>query len=421
MNDRAKWSAVLTAILLAAAAVPGTGETGSRNKPKEPPLRTFFIEEAGIELTLTDNWFPQTALPDRKVARMLTSLKDLSQIRIALIPFQAEINEANFQERLGEFIGSVKKSQPDFELASSVLVPGDPARLHVEGSWTVEKRCVQVLMEVFPAKARTVLVTLTTQKASGNKFRILADLLKTRLVVKEKPIPAPAPPVLETTQGEVHVRIEPPRGWRPALKEEMDFLAKQMAGEGLYEESSSLSGQVGIVYPTMELISPTLTFRSSKGAVPVSGENRPKFEALYVSAMAARGGAFKVERVAVETIGGIASFMVDGTTRRTSFSVRSRQYFIPFPEETVIVTLSTLADGGGGAAAGIEELLAGIAFKPNETGTTKAPIVPGKPPPSSRGAARTLPWAVGGLALLLILVILAFKIRAIARARKSRR
>jgi hypothetical protein len=180
MNGRVKWCVVLPAILLAAAAVPGASETGSRNKPKEPPLRTFFIEEAGIELTLTDNWFPQTALPDRKVARMLTSLKDLSQIRIALIPFQAEIDEANFQERLGEFIGSVKKSQPDFKLTSSVLVPGDPARLHVEGSWTVEECPIQVLMEVFPAR------TSSRPGSSSRKNRFRRPILPSSKPLRER-------------------------------------------------------------------------------------------------------------------------------------------------------------------------------------------------------------------------------------------
>jgi hypothetical protein len=400
-------------LLLAAllASVPSGAKPKERKKPVETP-RTFAVEELGIELTLNASWFPQPASPGEAVLKTLTSLRDLSQVTISVIPFQVELTADTIEEKTGEIEASVKLSHPDFTPASHELLPGSPPRLHVEGTWQMEGQPVKVGLEAFAVKGRSVLIVLVTQK-NGEAFRRLADLLRSGVRILEPPLPVRAEGSVTEPIAGVLAHVTLTGGWRPALKEELAFVAGQMNADGLYGESGLVEEQVTFVLPSLARFSPTLTFRSAPGAVPVSEQNLPKFEKLYRDRMAAAVSSFAPGAVSIDTLGGISSFKVDGTTQRADGPLGTTQFFVPAGSDTVIVTLNRPDGPGGGEAAGILE---GVSFT----------IAPAPAPPSvpaageGDGREERLLWVAAAVAAgLLILVVAAAAARA-ARGKKRR-
>ena len=280
---RAARPLLLLAALLASA--PSAAKPKDRKKPVETP-RIFTVEEVGIELTLNASWFPQPASASEAACKTLTSLRDLSQITITPIPFQVELTADNIEEKSREIESSVRLTHPDFTPGTPELLPGSPPRLHLEGTWQMEAQPVEVGLEVFAVNGRSVLIVLVTQK-NGGAFRRLADLLKSGVRILDPPLPVQAEDSVTEPIAGVLAHVTLSGGWRPALKEELALVAEQMNADGLYGESGLVEEQVTFVLPSLARFSPTLTFRSATGAVPVSEKNLPKFEKLYRDRMAA--------------------------------------------------------------------------------------------------------------------------------------
>ncbi len=386
---------------------------GSRRDEDKFLERTFFFEEAGIEITLTSDWF---ALPPvvavGKAKRVLVSIRDISRLWVATIPLQVEIDEKNFSQRLAELISSVKKSHPDFEETSAALISGDPARLHLEGNWMVEEVPARVMIEVIPVRGKTALLVLMTQKKNWRTFALLSDRIKNRVVVRQKPLATSFPGVYKTALGKVQFRVELPPQWRRALDAEIDFLRQRMEEEGLYEESSDVSGGLFFVRPGLDTIFPILGFRLVPGSIAVSENNQPNFEYLYRSNLASRGRTLLVHKIGIEKIGGIPSYEVDTTIRREGFDIRQRQYFVPFAGETIIVTLARLDDEGGGVDSAARELLEGIFFgKSVESVPIEAVAVASLSRDPGCGIRWILLWCFFGLGFLSLLLFLSVKLR----------
>jgi hypothetical protein len=411
-RTRAARSLLILAILAALlASVPSGAKPKDRKKPVETP-RTFAVEEAGVELMLNASWFPQPASASGAVLRTLTSLRDLSQITITAIPFQVELTEDNIEEKARETEASVRLSHPDFTPSSHELLPGSPPRLHIEGTWQMEAQPIEVGLEVFAVKGRSVLIVLVTQK-NGGAFRRLADLLKSGVRILDPPLPVQAGTSMTEPIAGVLAHVKLTGGWRPALKEELAFVAEQMNADGLYGESGLVEKQVTFVLPSLARFSPTLTFRSAPGAVPVSEQNLPKFEKLYRDRMAAAVSSFTPGAVSIETLGGISSFKVEGTTQRADGPVRSTQFFVPAVSDTVIVTLNRPEDPDGGEAAGI---LGGVTF------TIKLEPTPPTVPAAGKhdGREERLLWVAAAVAAALLILVIAAAAARAARGKKRR-
>lgn len=396
------------AVLLAA----GAGEAG-RKDGKDPGPKTFRIEEAGVELTLNESWFPQPLPPGRKAIKMLTSLRDLSQLTLTPIPYQAQIDEGSFRERTAELASTIRSSHPEFEVDAKEIVPGDPPRLHLEGRWFVETSELLVCVEVFPVKARTMLVVLTTQKKRGNRWKPLADLLRNETRIIEKPLPAPpAGGSLKETMGGCEVEITVPAGWRPALDEELSFLEQRPAGNDPAAGSELADEQFVLVHPTLGGVSPSLALRSSPGAVPVSAGNLERFEELYRKTAGPQGPGFTIEEIAVQRIGGVRAFLVRGTATRGSLEVTTRQFFVPAKDATVLATLTCPgAAGEDHVRRSCDAVLSGIVFGTRErTANAKKPPSAGDRKEQGAPLPPGASWALGGagalaLALLVLLAV----------------
>lgn len=406
MNARTIHRAAALTIMFA-FLMPAQKGDAKKKKERDGGPKTYVIDEVGVEITLPGCWFPQPTPVDKKIVKMITSLRDLSQITVTPIPYQVSINDKNYEKRLDELVLSVKKSHPDFQISSDELIPGHPARLHVEGRWQVEGKSMNVCMEVFPVKGKSALLVLTIQKTSGNKFRVLADLIKHEIIIFQKPVPLEAPDHVDYRLEGAEVMISLPEGWRPSIDEEKDFLKIQMADDGLFTEEDFVTDQILLVFPTLKNFSPSLTIRSSHGAIPVSYKNLDKFNALVKSHMATRGTFYKIDKISIDTLGGISSFVVEGTAERSNFNIKSRQFFVPAADSTVITTLSYPEGDRDLPCRECGEILAGITFNIDAPEEKISETSARQNTENGDGDNRPfLMWIVGGLALLMTTILL---------------
>ncbi len=401
-SSDARGRLILLAGLLGLTLFHATSHAVESRKLRESVPETFAIPEAGIELKLREGWFPQPLPPGSRALKMLVSLRDLSKITVSLIPFQVAFNKDNVDAMADELVGSMKNKHPDFSRTEKKLVPGAPARLHVEGTRLMEGKTALVCIEVFPVKAKTALLVLTTQKSSGLKFRELADLIENELKILDKPLETPSDEPFVLDIDGMTLTFTPPEGWRPVLEEEMG-----PAGSDPAAKSKTF------VCPALAGMSPTLAFRTSPDEVAVSEKSLAAFEEMYRSSLPAESGAFSVKKISIQPVGGIPSFMVEGTAEMAGFTVGSRQLFVPLSGRTVIMTISFAHDDAASAAQAFSLILKGMAFKKIvETGKAAA----GMPPPEPR--IRGIPDAYWIYAAAAFLVILLVAVLLIARRRR---
>ncbi len=402
----------LPLILVPLLILTAQDRAAAKEKKKDWELpKTFTLEDAGVELTLNGGWVPQPPPPGRGLVKMLTSLRDLSQVILTPLPFQVELTRENLARRSEELTLSVRQAHPDFEPLQPELIEGDPPRLHLEGTLSLEGQPMFVCLEVLPARGMSLLLMLMTQKKSGHVFRTLADGIREHTKVLKKPIPAPAPASLSFDLEGVVVALVPPEEWRPVLDVEKTFVTKQLMEDGLYADSQTLEKAVMLARPTLLPFSPTLTLRSAEGAVPVAEANLEKFRALYDDRIGATSPSFELDGITVEKIGGVEAFAARGMTERADLTVETRQLFVPLGSRTVIATLNDLA-GQEDGCEGCGGLLESISFEvglPAAAAPPEIPEVPRSDEPSLLG--RPLHWAAAAAAVLLLAILAAVRIR----------
>ncbi|MFH1435926.1 MAG: hypothetical protein ABIJ56_09445 [Pseudomonadota bacterium] len=397
-----RWRFLFSAGLLCFTLFHAASHAVESRKLRESVPDTFVIEEAGIELKLREGWFPQPLPPGSRAIKMLVSLRDLSKIAVSLIPFQVAFNEDNVDEMADELIGSMRDKFPDFFQTERKLVPGVPARLHVEGTRGMEGKTALVCIEVFPVKAKTALLVLTTQKTSGLKFSQLADLIENELKIMDGPLETPSEERIHLDIGGAAVLFTPPDGWRPALEEEVEAA-----------EPGTPAALKTLVYPTLADMSPTIVFGSLPDEIAVGEQNLAAFEAMVRGSLPAESSATCVKKVSIEPVGGISSFMVEGTAQRAGFTAGSRQLFVPLSGRTLIMSLSFARGDAARAARAFSLILDGLAFE----GTVEAgKAAAGTPPPETRPGG--MPGAYWIYAAAVLLVVLFIAVLLVARRKK---
>jgi hypothetical protein len=402
-------------VSVAMITVPGPAPAREKKKDWEIP-KTFTLEEQGIELVLNGGWASQPPPLGKDIVKMLLSLRDLSQIILTPLPFQVLLSQENLAQRSDELTRSVRQAHPDFVQTQAELLEGDPPRIHMEGTLSLEGRTMHACFEVLPVRGMSILLLLLTQKKSGNTFRALADGIREHTKVLKKPAPAAALSAASFDVGGVIVRLDLVEEWRPVLDVEKTFVTKELMEDGLYADSRTLEKAVMLARPTLLPFSPTLTLRSAEGAVPANEGNLDRFRALYDDRIGATSPSFELLDITVEKVGGVKAFMARGLTKRAGLTVETRQLFIPQGSRTVIATLSSLAAEGEESCAGCGRLLESMSFDVEPSAAAAPPGLPEMPrsdEPSLFG--NPLPWAAAAVALVLLAILGAVRIRRGAR------
>ena len=333
---------VLIFMVLTSESNANQSSRGSSRKSRELANHVFSDEDGSFEILLPQDWVPQHAFANRNIEWAVNSIRNISQIWVFSLPFQIEINERNFDERIGELVTMVKKLYPEFEVFDSKIVGREPFRLHIEGSWNLDSKPVKVAIEVFPVRRKTVVLILMSQISGRKKFREICDMVINGINVREKPIPVKSLKTIEKVIDGMKIAFqdEVENGWREALTEEIEFLKTKMVRDGLYEEVEGLNAEVVLVKPSLKDFSPTLTLRSVEGVIPVNNENSGKFELFLKSFNQTMGMGMEIHKISMNAFGGVNSFASEGVIKRMDFDVKVRQFFVPAKNRTLIFTYS---------------------------------------------------------------------------------
>lgn len=227
------------------------------NKKREKQFNRFPVVEAGIELKLPPQWYPQHVDEEGSVA-IYTSIHDLSTIRVFTIPFQITITEKDAADLSQQFVESIGEIYQGFSVEKVEFKTGIKGNIFIIGRWQKKKIPIMIFAGLIPVRAKTSIVILTSQK-KGKKFHLLYQKIKTAISIIDAPIEIKHSSFIKLKEAEVEFSFRLPDGWRSMLEEERANIVKLFESEGYFSKASGIGKQLIFFKPAIEPIPPSLT------------------------------------------------------------------------------------------------------------------------------------------------------------------